>query len=310
MQFVTISILLAFAAEAHAELKVWPIHQADQDDATLAALGQVRINTAPLHYAPRLGSFPLGSRTPYEHPHPVQAPYTSSRSKLLAASSLPKPVSEAVEEAADWPMMNIFDEPLKSCSDGEGDYFCTFDHESPAVCVSRQPHDDNTVPIDLFHNSQCLPIWGPWSDASSKDENSFEEGIKNEDPDLIIKCNALPADVLQSDISYEKWNSCELDLQESFTSDHDAMAGRCERFHNILEHVCKECGLQATTAVGKNTLASKCAMLNELMAHSSTGVFGIRLVGVIGLLVGSAAAFAIMLQLRHRPSPTVEQPLL
>jgi hypothetical protein len=66
------------------------------------------------------------------------------------------------------------------------------------------------------------------------------------DDDLPIKCDALPAETLQSEYSLAKFRNC------------GAMSSRCNKFDQAIERMCRTCSKQASSEGAKKALRSKC----------------------------------------------------
>lgn len=332
--------LLAFAAEAHTELKIWPVHQTDKDNTTLAVFAKSGYHPVPFVNRDTSGfqiprqqsgdSFAFQHLTPLRNPSAnIQVPHGS---RYTASFAMPKTVADAAEGAVDWPMLNIYDQPLSSCSPNHGDYYCTYNSDSPGICVAELPGTNsvgrfvrglvnkpskgakNDVRWSKAEGFQCMSIWEsfpqsepeypsdhvidlhlrlglpvptwPSAASSSLDTNPFSS------EDHIIKCNALPAEVLQSQFSLKRWGQCDLG-NSLLDGDEEAMEAQCERFHQAIQHICDTCANQASDSVAKDALQYKCgSMSTMLVARTSTENTSIASVALVGLLLSLVAFFA------------------
>lgn len=283
MMHVTQVMLLACTVEAHVP----------------ASLRRINL---PSYFTPpqRLPQGRPNAPIPYAVPRSMEATFADAmyaESLTKNAGRQPTPVSEAAEVAADWPMLNVYDEPLESCSSSPGDYFCTFNRNAPAVCVAENADGMHAKPISWSDADgfQCVSIWDSGSEF-------FSSELTAENNDLLIKCNALPSEIFHSQFSVEKQESCEIDS-----------SNQCHEFHSAIEDVCNTCASQASSATAKHTIQSKCkefsVMPAEMFTQTTLDISSIATVAVISFMIIVAVIFSV-LGFSRRTSTAAAQPLL
>merc|ERR1719428_2151306 len=127
---------------------------------------------------------------------------------------------------------------------------------------------------------ECRSLWD-WGNV--KGSSMILGGMQQ-----LLKCDALPADVLESEFSLETWRNCELQsrqynyvsptssksgtpssvvtTKDQFMIDKpslgekqpEAMRQRCQRFRDVIEKMCNTCEGQASGDGAKSALSKKC----------------------------------------------------
>jgi len=190
------------------------------------------------------------------------------------------------------------------------------------------------------YSTQCITIWDFVEDTA----DVFKIWLTYGNSDLIPKCDALPASVLESSYSLEMFANCGFEARDyKYVSEYssryrgpgadnsvktkkdpfkiakpslkedqpDLFSGRCERFRQIINGLCNTCSVQASGSTNKDALFAKCGKMDwtpdEMLAETSEDVTIVPAAGLIGFFVGSGAVLAMF---RRRASTSAEQPLL
>eukprot|EP00747_Dinoflagellata_sp_TGD_P186682 gnl/TRDRNA2_/TRDRNA2_43886_c0_seq1.p1 gnl/TRDRNA2_/TRDRNA2_43886_c0~~gnl/TRDRNA2_/TRDRNA2_43886_c0_seq1.p1 ORF type:complete len:326 (-),score=52.78 gnl/TRDRNA2_/TRDRNA2_43886_c0_seq1:101-1078(-) len=237
--------------------------------------------------------------------HPQRIDTVLNRRSILfgTAATAAAAVTASGAQAAEGTTLNVYGETMQQCGSspgsGEGD-FCTYrnyDKGAHQVCVDALPSSFSSRTgqgrwSDSYTGqSWCICIWAY--------ANYY---LSYGDDDLPIKCDALPAEVLESQYSSNKWRNC------------GPMSSQCSKFRDAIRRMCRTCDLQASSQSAKKTLRSKCQMLEAQMKlaqaepmsafaedvsfHSFQDSFASAL---IGLATGSGVALAVLHVRRGRP---------
>merc|ERR1719313_1581357 len=131
----------------------------------------------------------------------------------------PLEAGQAIEDASK--VKNAFGEKVAPCKVPD---YCLFSEKSPRICASFMADGSDNRCLSIFQFVKTNRWRRYWTSPSmgkayEKQDNwmaQFEgraiPGLKF--PDLNVKCDALPAAVLDSTFSSEMWNSCEIKFKE------------------------------------------------------------------------------------------------
>jgi len=154
--------------------------------------------------------------------------------------------------------LNVYGEPLAACGSspgsGEGDKctFRSFDAGAHQVCVQALPHGfssktgQGSWSDSYAGRNWCICIWA---------YSSYT--LQRSGPELPIKCDALPAEVLDGSYSLSKFQSC------------GQMSSQCDEYSAAIEQLCATCEASAPNTAAGATLRGKCLKLLEQAASAA-----------------------------------------
>eukprot|EP00746_Dinoflagellata_sp_MGD_P005913 gnl/MRDRNA2_/MRDRNA2_111460_c0_seq1.p1 gnl/MRDRNA2_/MRDRNA2_111460_c0~~gnl/MRDRNA2_/MRDRNA2_111460_c0_seq1.p1 ORF type:complete len:342 (-),score=52.79 gnl/MRDRNA2_/MRDRNA2_111460_c0_seq1:340-1305(-) len=277
MHSVSMIILLVLVSQIHAEFKSEPLLNAEMDNATLGILVKKGYQIVPHSFrTPHQHRDEFRQRIDLSHKYlkslpfiKLPYPYISPRLMLHGAAKAAESVPAATGTA-----MNIYDEPLQTCGNAKlHEEYCTYVTNSPMICISAlPPGSESEITWNDQYISEELSIWDYAS--SPPMGNYYHRGEK--DFHLLLKCDALPSYVLESEFTFSNWNNCELNLD----TDPNRDTGSCERFRDAIDRICQTCSQQTTSQSAQQALRSKCEALQlhageSELAHSSSSVASI-----------------------------------
>lgn len=319
----TARILLTLVLETQAELGVAPFHHVNVDSTRQSALPVYQALSTPgfkgLVY--RVGA-PYDKRA---SPSPYTAWAASSQSEAAQQSEAWQEVqresssshvniqaestAEAKEGTGDAvtntgevaaPMLlegtNIYGEKLEKCGFVEEES-CGNDGDSLKICAALVPRvgqgqknkywlkaeqEHNLWIIEQF--AKCISIW----DLGS---SSFLRGVTYGNNDLVVKCDALPSDVLQSQFTLDTFRECELEAHEYASA---TSSQRCKKFHRAIDNICTTCSTQSLKVSAKDTLAGMCGAITTTEAFAKTSPDFLRTFKAIESFTLSISILALM----------------
>jgi hypothetical protein len=148
--------------------------------------------------------------------------------------------------------LNIYGEQLQGC-DGPDD-LCEYTSDIPTLCV-------RTGKIDMRY--ECKSIWT----AEWKPFRFFEGDGQAPRAGDTTKCEAVPAEVLDSEYSLENWKSIWMTVAkpgESFVdkerkwSKEPKISRKGREFRKSIDFICQTCPLFTESDSAKGALRSKC----------------------------------------------------
>jgi len=140
---------------------------------------------------------------------------------------------------------NVYDQPMSTCGTehASGCTYAAYDAGAHQVCVTQLPHgfssDTGQGPwSDEFTGQHwCICIW------------AYSNYIL-QNKDLPLKCDAIPAKVLEGGYSLDKFKQC-----GSMSSSEGCGA---EDIRRSIQSLCQQCGDQAADNGSKSALKAKC----------------------------------------------------
>jgi hypothetical protein len=194
----------------------------------------------------------------------------NGKCEALKAMQEPAAPTAGVQASATSP--NIFGAQIQDCAPAilrsqpnyaqlkaENSYDCKFTPDSTEICVES---GDGT---------KCISVWDVEADGTQKSLFGFAGRLA---AGINIECNALPSDLLQSQLTMDLLNMTnQLKWKSSFTGPQydqrvTADSRRASKFREVIEQICQTCGGQATTENAKEILKNKCDSV--LMAGGTT----------------------------------------
>lgn len=373
MRSVTVIALLAVALEAQAELKMEPLHHADFDNTTLGVYNVGKLGPSVIA-RPILQGLPTGLRLPQqrlssygidaqrEFPQAFHASMPYGRMTVVGAEKEAK----AEEKAPEGPK-NIYGEKLQKCSSSED---CDYNGpDSPSVCATDVTRDysppknsfkwQKNEGTDAWKSSmtgKCVTIWDIGTESGFFGQQGIQWREKEQwygtqygfvPTDFLVKCDALPADVLTSKFSTDTFQQCYIEsrqykyvasespaykadnsyktIKDTFKIDKpslgetqpDNLSQKCFRFRAAIENICSACAGQTSKASGKDNLVSLCSAIQgtqlpsemELIAETTPEVLSYTTTFLISLFAGSALVMAALRFRRGAPT-AAQEPLL
>jgi len=351
MRTVAVIAFLTLALEAQANLKM----------ANVNKMVNPGVIGRPISSTPQQ-RFPYGVSALREFSPAFRNPVNSvpySRMTIVGAETAEK---EAAEKAAeDAGPKNVYGDKLQKCNSNED---CGYSAPaSPQICATKvtrdySPQEDTfkwakNPGADVWKPDfagSCITIWDVGAESGFFGQAGISWGEKEQGygtqfgfvpTDYLVKCDALPTEVLTSSFSLEMFRSCYLEskkykyvskvssmykadstettIKDQFKIDKpslneeqpNALSGKCFRFRAAIENICQSCSEQTNKAGGKQTLEGFCSAIEgtQGMAEMAPDVLGLTTTFLVSLFAGSAITL-VMSRFRRRVQTASEQPLL
>lgn len=313
---IGVIVLCTFVMEVPAELKVWPVREANLDNTTLE-MSTFRFSKGV--HVPR-PNVPLRFGMPQAPPIPsrqwmlpwnlqISARGTGAAARLvaMAEAEAPKTKEGAAEapKASEGPRLNVFGEELQGCAaEGQKGDLCNYPTE---LCI-------RTGKITM--RFQCKSIWeADWKSFKSVD-GKLKSEQKPQAGDTTV-CAAVPSEVLDSQYSKDEWGNIELGSKlptflKSGGKDGVRISDKGLRFRKSIDFICETCALYAGSESAGAALRNKCTALGwssevgakaptksgaaemETLVESAPHIFSNVAVLLIGLFAGSGITLKVL----------------
>jgi len=380
MRSVTVIGLLALLLQAQGEIQMGPLHRTDVDNTTLGVIGiPVLQGLSSAIRAPQPRLVPHGIPAPQKFSQ--AAPASLQFGRLMKTRAEAEIEAAPTPAPAPTGPTNVFGEKLVDCGPGLA---CPYKENEPQVCVDevtrdfapgdttkfgqlpksgnleavfkwKRVEDSDNYKWTNENNGKCFSVWEVGAESGFFGQAGLQWGTKQQwwgmqtgfvPTDYLVKCDALPSEVLTSKYSLDTYRSCYLETREyryispssknynpkdnsiktikdQFKIDKpslkeaqpDKLSAKCARFRAAIENICTLCVQQTAKKPARDALDTMCSsiegtqMPSELTAETSSNAISITATLLISFFAGSAVILAMLRVCRDAPA-AAEEPLL
>merc|ERR1719181_1762437 len=203
--------------------------------------------------------------------------------------------------------VNVYGKPMTACgpSHGAGCTYAAYDAGAHQVCVTQLPEGFSSVTGQ-----------GPWSDEFTGQPWCIciwaysNYILKNKD--LPLKCESIPAKVLEEQYSLDKFKQC-----GSMSSTEGCGP---EDIRRSIQSLCQQCDGEAEDATAKSALKSKCDAIlasapaapmtrlyeqppsaKDIAKPSSMGDLPASALGIFGVIIAVVSVAMLVRKVRRSP---------
>jgi hypothetical protein len=345
-------LLFSYSLEVAAQIKIRPLHDADQDNTTLALVRVQGLRTPQQLLQPLSHRQGLPYSSPVQHEKPFsmmrQSPIMQAESAEVGlAESKPAAPPKAVAKPAQASSgLNVYGEKLEECLPpglnaddpvfGKGfELNYRLDPDFRGLFGERVLPKPEQRSSCIFENGNegyhevCAGVTNrissakTWSDKNAKDTEcipfvtygKYAKGNQFWTPTskaYLLKCSAIPAEVLQSDYSMSGFQNTMEKVRWRVGAgkpEKTRVSSKSLRFRKGIMNVCSICGEAASSQAAKDTLNKMCAGIEGSPAELTETTPPVISIMFIAVILGSGITF-VTVRFRRAPSSAAEEALL